>query len=154
VQPKWPFQTEPPWVGLSTVTSDTSLGTNDSELSAPLNANTNYAVEGALFVRSSNATPDFQFGFDVPTGATMDIGYMAMGSAITNSEHLETDEGASEPVLLDANDTAVIFIKGTVENGSTAGALNLLWSQVNSNANGVSILEGSYLRAEGLSVAH
>jgi hypothetical protein len=131
------------------LTSDTSLGA-DSELQAALIPNSDYIVEGMLFVKSTSATPDFKFGIDIPTGATMDIGYMAMSDTSQKYEHLETDAGASAEIPLSANVTGVILIRGTIENGSNAGIAQLLISQFTSSASATTLLEGSYLKVEKL----
>ena len=156
------FTNDIPFVGVSasavlksrksadeTVTSSTTLQ-DDDDLQANVSANTNYIVDGVIFVESASSDPDIKIGFDVPTGATLDIGYIAaFSNNRSRGELLETDGGASAEIPVRRNNqTTIIRVAGSVEIAGTAGDVKLQWAQSNSDTDGTKVLEGSYLRLE------
>lgn len=132
------------------VTSTTTLQV-DNELVLTLASSTTYIIDGVLFAESSSNVPDLKIAFDIPTGATMDVGYIAAsGNAVQGAEQLETDDAAGSKISLTANTPVVIQLTGTIIIGSTEGDVTLKWAQDAVNANATILKAGSYLRAEEL----
>jgi len=96
------------------ITSSTTL-TGDSELVVSLGANKTYVVDGVIFATSVSSTPNIKFGFDVPSGATMAIGYIAAnGTSFDRAELLQSTSDTSGTINIAANTQAIIKVSGTV----------------------------------------
>lgn len=127
-----------------TVTNSTVLQ-NDDSLKLTLLDNKTYIIDGVIFASSTSPTPDIKIAFFGPTGSTITIGYTndvdeaVLGSGLS-SARIEVPTSASRS----------IHIKGTIKTTSTSGDLQLKWSQFATSANGVTVMEGSYLRAESI----
>ena len=127
-----------------TVTSSTTLQ-NDDDFVFALEANTEYVINGGVFATSTSAQPDVKIGFTVPSGATMDIGYLAQGGNTRSAELLETSGGASGQIDIPANVNTIIQPFGSVVTGGTAGNLTFQWAQFSSNATATKIKQGSFM---------
>ena len=124
----------------------------DNELALSLDADKTYIIEGVIFAESAATQPDIKIGFKIPSGATIDIGLIgASSNSFENAGMIESDYN-SQTVTVDlpADNPVIIKVTGTVKVGSTAGNLELYWSQANSNATATTVKEGSYLKAEAL----
>lgn len=118
---------------------------DDDQLSFSLNANTEYVISGGIFATSTSTQPDIQIGFAVPSGATMDIGYLAQGGTARTAELLETSGSASARISIPANENAIIQPFGSVVTSTTGGTLNFKWSQFSSNATATTVKQGSFI---------
>jgi len=127
-----------------TVTSSTTLQ-NDNELTFTLNANTEYVLTGGIFATSTSGTPDIKIAYTVPTGATMDIAYIAQGGTNRSAELLETSGTASNRIVIPANGTTIIQPFGSIVTGANTGTLTLQWSQFVSNATASKVKQGSFI---------
>lgn len=126
------------------VTSSTTLQ-NDDEFSFALEANTKYVIDGGVFATSTASQPDIKIGFTVPSGATMDIGYLAQGGNSRTAELLETSGAASAQIDIAANSNTIIQPFGSVVTGGTAGNLVFQWAQNSSNATATTVKQGSFV---------
>ena len=130
------------------VTSTTAL-TADSVLKVSLSPNKQYSVEGVVFASSSSATPDIKIGWNFPTDATVDLGYIAGDDAnYRGSELLRTSNAASQTIPLAVNTPAIIKISGTIVVGSSTSTVSFRFAQATSDASPTTVLKGSYLRAQ------
>jgi hypothetical protein len=127
------------------IASDATLN-DDAELTVELEGNTEYIVDGIIFVNSSSAIPDFKAAFAVPSGSEIDIAIIP--STTREVELLHTSGVESDGIPIPANASVAIQVVGSVKTSSTAGELVFQWSQNVSNATAISVLRGSYLRAE------
>lgn len=121
---------------------------DDDHLVVFLQANKTYIITGVFFASSTSATPDIKVAFDIPAGATMDIGVSAASDSFRHAQFLESDNMASSEIPITANTPLVISVDGTIKAGATEGYVILRWAQSSSNSNSVSVLEGSYLKVE------
>ena len=122
---------------------------NDSNLKINLSASKTYVVEGLLFAKNTSGTSDLKIGFTVPSGAIMNIAYIANDPGASNNSSsgvLETSGSASSAIDLTTNDIEIIQISGTIKTSSTAGDLQLQWAQQNSSQNATTIKAGSFLK--------
>ena len=128
--------------------SSTAGWVNDGGLRLTLASSTTYMIDGWIYASSTSATPDMKIGFRAPEGAEMDIGYIAANDTTFGATGLLLNsEDQSQQIDMAANSTALIHVGGTVVVGANAGDLQLLWKQSTSNATPVTVLEGSWLRA-------
>lgn len=127
------------------VASSTTLQ-NDDHLVLALEAGKTYAVNGVAFATSTHSQPDIKVGFSIPTGATMDIGFLSgFGTQFSRAALLETSGVASPGVPIGSNQHTILLFMGTVVVGSNAGNLTLQWAQDTSNSNPVVLKQGSYI---------
>ncbi len=132
------------------VTSSTTLQ-NDDHLRLTLSGGTTYAVRGAIFATSTSGTPDIKIAYTVPSGATMDLGFLSgFAGNFNRAELLETSGSASAAIPIGANQNTIIHVLGTVELGVTSGDLTLQWAQNTSNGNATVVKEGSFLSVEAI----
>lgn len=117
---------------------------NDDHVAVGVEAGKSYEVEGTIFVTAANGTPDLKLAFDTPAGTTMMIGYVSAETA-ANEEVMTVDGAGSARIQIPVNDIVQIAVHGTVEV-TTSGNLQFQWSQFASNANAVTVKEGSYLK--------
>lgn len=132
------------------VSNQTNISSNpDSQLSLTLSGNTTYILDGMIFASSTSAVPDLKIGFRYPVDAIADIGFIAASDSFRYAQLVQARETASDAIPLTANTPVVIHISGTIQmNGS--GTTTLLWAQANSNSTPVTIIRGSYLRADAI----
>jgi hypothetical protein len=121
----------------------------DKDLALNLAANKAYIFDAVVFASSTSATPDIKISFSLPSGATMDYGYIAASSAFRNAEFLQ-NSAVSSSIPIAANDTDVIQIHGVINMGANSGNVQLQWAQSTSNAAPTTVIKGSYLRADSI----
>jgi hypothetical protein len=141
-----------------TVTSSTTLQ-NDNDLTLPVVANGIYLVDlNLVALDAGNFTGDLKTCLAYPTGSTVHV--MGVGphdtglSSGTNSTAewvARTDQSgtSSTSTSYGAGTTAVtVMIRALVIVGSTAGSVTLQWAQNTSDASGVTLKTGSWMRME------
>ncbi len=126
------------------MTSTTTLG-NDNDFFFTLEANKSYVLTSGIFASSASATPDLVIGFGLPTGATMDIGYIAQGGNNRVADLLETSNVASSLIPIPASGLTIIQAFGTIATGGSGGTLRFKWAQNTSNATATTIKAGSFI---------
>lgn len=142
---------------LTTSRNSTTTDTADPHLVLALAASKTYDIKGVLLVSSAaNAAGDFKFSFTFPTGAELTVAPIGVHDSLASSSSADgqfaviTPDASSPTSSLSfgASTTATgIQVEGRITVGSTAGNLTLLWSQLSSNANATSLLQGSWLTA-------
>jgi hypothetical protein len=126
------------------VTNSTTLQ-NDDNLKISLAADDVYEFSGMLFVSSTSATPDVKVTFTVPSGATIRWFGEGFGDGYSVSADCVSASGTTFTILLSANSLATVKFNGIVVNSTTAGDLQLQWSQVATNAAAVKVEARSFL---------
>ena len=124
---------------------------DDDELKFYMKANKKYDFEFMVFFSSTSNIPDIQLAVNGPTGLTDLRAHIMYGDVAATG--IETAGGIV--TAYDAVGTAPDYasvpntwarIKGSIENGTTAGDLVLRWAQRLSNALAIVVKKGSYLR--------
>jgi hypothetical protein len=124
--------------------SDATI-TADDTLAFAMAANTSYLIRGRVLF-STAATPDYQYDWNAPSGASIRIavstlnagGVNALGGADTALATARTSVGNL------AGDGWVDF-EGLVSNGDNAGDLEFRWAQNTSDAGDTTVRSGSYI---------
>ena len=130
-----------------TTTSDSTL-TDDEDLEIILAANTEFEIRGTIFASSTSQVPDIKWAFDVPAGSEMAISIVP--SSFERAELLQTDAAPSDGIPMLANEPVTIQVSCTVKTSATSGLIRLQWAQHQSDAAFIGVLQGSFLRAEGI----
>lgn len=119
---------------------------SDNHLNLNLATNSTYILEGVIFATSTSAVPDLLFALHAQTGSILTVGYT------TNDVNgvLLTSGVVSTSIPVSDSAPVAVHLKGTVKTSSTSGQLQLKWAQNSSNSTPVTLLEGSYLKAEAL----
>jgi hypothetical protein len=139
-----------PLCGLKT--SDQNVGPSNTTLqdvtdvSVAVAANAVYEFTLSLQY-SSNSTADIKIGWTVPTGATMDYGFMAFNTAGTWTVGRATH--ASTAGFDGANTYA--HINGTITTGANAGTVQFQAAQNTSTAITTNVEAGTYLMVHRVS---
>ena len=133
-------------------TSSTTILQEDDELVLTLKANKTYIIDGMIFAESVVTQPNIKIGFNIPSGAIIDIGLTGASSNSFESAGMIESDYNSQTIIIDlpGNDPVMIKASGTVKTNSTSGNLELWWAQANTNVDATVVKEGSYLRAEEL----
>lgn len=133
-----------------TVTNSAVLQ-DDDQLQVAVDANKTYRLSGFVRWTCASSTPDIQFAFSLPAGAS--LSWWGAGP------HTDLTAQNSNLSVYAPDDTGVVWygtnnsttfpsamiIAGLLIVGSTAGSLTLRWAQQTSNASGVTVKEKSYL---------
>ncbi len=119
----------------------------DGQLTLAL-GNKSYAVDGVIFAKSTNGAPGIKFDLSATSASTFTIGYIAVNDTI-HSGGVLTATGSTAIVPATANAAIPIHISGTVTM-SQAGNLIFEWAQNVSDADAMTVMKGSYLRATEL----
>ncbi len=124
---------------------------NDDELKVTLSANKDYSFTAFIFVTAVSTAPDIKLAWTIPSGATGDKnaqGTAWNGFSVVNN--ITTGFDADLSTSVEATE-----IHGRVNMGSTAGDLQLTWSQRQSSADATTVLKGSSLKVweEGTTLA-
>lgn len=128
-----------------TVSSSITLQ-DDDELLLPLLANTDYLFESFLYVLGGR-DGDFKLAFTVPAAASLLWQAFHINVTTVAALALQTASAASVAIDFGTNDLVQTFhIKGSVRNGANAGNLTLQWAQAVSNATGITVKAGSWLK--------
>lgn len=123
-----------------TVTSSTTLQ-DDNDFSFSVKANTTYLIESNLTMVAPSSG-GFKWACTVPSGASGRVSsYLSNGSSYNTADtDITTGSGANTGTTV--GNTALFQIIGYVTT-TTAGTLNLQWSQHTSNATATYIERGS-----------
>lgn len=119
---------------------------NDDQLVVALAASTTYEIDMVLLY-NSNATADFQFGFVLPSGATMLYGLTYWNTSLV----AQVDQFSGSSIIAaggTAGGTAAVA-KGNIVT-SSAGNLTVRWAQNTANVSDTKVLIGSILVARQL----
>jgi len=132
-----------------TVTSSTVLQ-DDDDLLLTVSANTNYWVEGLLFVATGvSSTPDIKIGVNIPSGTfrwcTNGLGPTATATLDIVDKHSYTGGSGIGVGSIASSNTGVPF-SGIARSGASGGNLKIQWAQNSSNATGTQVLARSILR--------
>jgi len=114
---------------------------NDDELFVALEANKVYAFEFRPFL-ISNGSPGFKYSFDVPEGAIVRINDNEWQA---NTARTAIDGTTSLFIYTNNSDEKTFEVHGYVITSSTAGYLQLQWSQNTSHADTTTLKAGSSL---------
>jgi hypothetical protein len=134
------------------VTSSTTLQ-DDDDLAFTVQADETWVWEAVLYVVGSTAG-DIRVAFTVPAGATLQwgapgsaaIAATASGAAEEVNNNVVTASGTFENYGTFAGRSAIL-VRGLVVVGSTAGTVQLQWTQNASNATATTVKAGSHLIA-------
>lgn len=133
------------------VTSSTTLQ-NDDHLVVALNANQGYEIEGVLYAATDNNAHDLSLAFTVPAGATMKIGYHSVqenGTTVREADVLTSSGTIGTVVDLSSANNNIMFIRGLVRTGGTAGDVQLQWSDDSSSGTQTVTLQAdSYIKVQ------
>ena len=121
------------------IVSNSAVLQNDDELLLPLGANESWAF--LIVIRlNSTAVADFSFKLTAPAGAVGEYIITAEGVADSNPV------GNVYGIVADGSNQ-ILALRGVVVNGSTAGNLQLQWSQNTAEASDTKVLANSYIIA-------
>jgi hypothetical protein len=131
-----------------TVTSSTTLQ-DDDHLTVALEANTTYEFDGALYLTGSDAG-DIKIAFTVPAGAAVmwgAVGLATTAAGIVGDASLSwfNVSGSARSFANGAGTGSVVFVRGVVRVGATAGDLHLQWAQNTSDGTATSMWADSNL---------
>lgn len=125
-------------------TSANNTFINDPDLAFSIGANESYTFR---FVVNANAnvTPDIKFAVTAPVGATCNYAYEDVETAATVAN---LGCGVSTGLVTGNTTDDTYEIVGSIRNGTTAGTVQLQWSQNTTNAGTpVTVYAGSYVDA-------
>lgn len=137
-----------------TVTSSTVLQNDDHLFLSPA-INTTYDLELCIFHFVAGSIIDMNAAFTFPTGATLSMGSfspdntLGAGATVGPGQWINSVGDTSSPsatFVFGSGSDVTSMIKGTLIMGATAGVLHFQWAQNASNATGLTVLAGSYLR--------
>lgn len=117
---------------------------NDDDLAWPVAANAVYEFELHMLA-SSGTTPDLKTAFSFPTGMTGTL--YGIGPDSAGTPPAVTFDAGALSATLNWNGTGAnshYMLWGILTVASTAGTLQLQWSQVTSNASNTIMRAGSY----------
>lgn len=128
------------------VTSSTTLQ-NDDELKYAMAANTNYHFEISVLYTGATAG-DIKFSINLPSGADLwASGIIPSGGTVSMFGPITSPLGVISGLdALGTTNPTMIFIRGVVMNGSTAGDLQFQWAQNASSGTATTVYAGSYLK--------
>jgi hypothetical protein len=107
--------------------------------------------QGRVRGARSAATPDLKIKFySVATDASANIGYIAaLDTAVQKSQHLALSTASGQiDIGSDPSNPVVIQVSGTIRTGASVEEYRFQWAQNTSNAAAVTIMRGSFLRAD------
>ena len=147
------FERRPPANQVVTKTADETVNNSttlqdDNHLVFAMAANITYAIDMVLLLNSTGDTPDFKFGWTVPSGCVM------FWEGIVNNAW-----GFGGTVLKGAGDTDTAgSVSGTggalfklfVRNGANAGNLQLKWAQNTADSSDSKLLKHSHMLVHNL----
>lgn len=130
------------------VTNSTAV--NDTQLFAAVEANATYIVEMYLRWTCTSNTPGFKIQFTGPSGATMTRSFFAQPTANTTATGT-MDTGTQTTIgnpdtRQSINGTVGGMVKGLLTVGANAGTLTLQWAQNTTNAAGIVLNQGSWMK--------
>lgn len=127
-----------------TRTSTATLA-DDPVLTVNVSAQGYYILDAMLFVSSASAAPDFKYSFTTPS-----VDFSTIVAQLTNNVSgvatgAEVSINGDNVVLLPANEGYFIKLSGGIRFNA-GGAFTLEWSQNTSDATGVTLFRGSYIK--------
>ncbi len=127
---------------------NTTTPTDDSELTfSAMEINSDYAVEGFLNVSNTGATPDFRFGFTVPSGATFIGDYIAIENNVGLISSNVTNNAFNRDVTISGSSTHIVKISGRLIMGANTGTFALKFSQATIHVTEQTrIINGSWMK--------
>lgn len=149
VTPLWALKT-----ANETVTSSAVLQNDDQLFLSPA-VSTTYDLELCIYHFVAGSIIDMNAAFTFPANATLSIGALgpdtSLGAGLTNStgQYAAGAGDTSTPTLtisFGSGSNIFSMIKGTLVMGATTGTLQFQWCQNSSNAAGLTIYAGSYLK--------
>lgn len=134
---------------------------NDTALVLPVLANASYAVECAI-ICDGGTVGDAKFAFSWPASATMPwsmISYITTGTQVSsgNTPFLgsfaspTSGSSAFGAGLCGAGNQGFVLLKGNLTTTSTAGNVQLMWSQLASDGTAATVRTGSTMRVDRVS---
>ena len=128
------------------VSSSTTLQ-NDDELKYAMSANTNYHFEISVLY-TGGTTGDMKFSITTPSGGDLwASGFIPSGGTVSLFGPITSSGGVVSGLdALGTTNPTMIFIRGVVMNGATAGDLQFQWAQNASSATATTVYAGSYLK--------
>jgi len=134
----------------SAARASTVTPTDDGVLQVSVDASALYLVEGYLRWSCASSTPGIRVRFTGPTGAVMYRSFFAQPPANTGTTGtMDTGTQATiggDDTRQSINGAVGGVIKGLLTTSATAGTLALQWAQSTSNASGVTMSAGSWLK--------
>lgn len=135
----------------STPRTNNTMTADDQLVIAGCVANAVYIFEGWVNWSCASAVPDIKFDFTGPTGATMPArNFMAQTTtASTAIGSVDTGVGTTlggDDVRGTINGQLSGLYNGTLFMSSTAGSFTLNWAQNTTDANGVTLKQGSWIK--------
>ena len=126
---------------------------NDNDFTFAIAASEVWVAVYHLFLQCASATPDFKYGFTVPSGATVRYGnhaLIASATGVTADAHMQTLSSGNPVLGVPASaDGMYATLVVTVLNSTNAGNVVLQWAQSTTDgSNGMSVLSGSFMIAE------
>jgi concanavalin A-like lectin/glucanase superfamily protein len=118
---------------------------SDDQLKLTLQPKT-YIIDGVIFAKSANVAPGIKFDLSATSASSLTIGYIAANDSI-NTGGILTATGSTATVLATANSAIPIHLSGTVTM-SAYGDLMFQWAQNISDGDAITVMKGSYLRAQ------
>lgn len=144
---KAPFTGKPVVYGMGSNTT-TGLQTlqNINALTAPLLANSTYEVEALLRVQTTGtAGTGYGVTYSQPTGSTITMGVFGPPTSTVSNNLISSFGVSNQPWLTGATgQSGVIWIKGSIITGPTAGNLIIQHLKVTSGTS--TVFSGSYLK--------
>ncbi len=128
--------------------SVTTTLANDSDMFWNIGANENWSGFFAVQVFSNSNSPDLNVAITAPSGATCDMSYTLLNTPSSGAQANLGCGTRSAQIALGANTENILFISANISNGSTAGSVNLQFSQDTVDATHATIFrQGSYTNA-------
>lgn len=125
------------------IVNNSSTLADDSELKFAIEASEEWTFRFVVQANSGD-TPDIQFAVTAPSGATCDINVLDSEGA-TSMSNLGCGIASGLVAGNGTDDTYEII--GTIQNGTTAGMVQLRWSQNTADPSNTTVYAGSYLNA-------
>ncbi len=134
------------------VTNSTLI--NDAFLKFNLNANEKWQFEFHAYYDNNGGNIDnIRMALTGPATPTNLIYNMMINDNLANPTSAQSSlsygsviTGSGSPGTVGTTNPGTLIIKGVVENGATAGNLQLQWAQNSTNATAIRVLRGSYLK--------
>ncbi len=110
-------------------------------------ANEKWSFDGSLIAVSEASQPGFKFLFGVSTGCNVTVSfYSASSSGNLKSGLMNQSTTAPEEIDLTSNQPSVIFFKGFLESGTSAGTMQLYWAQQKANSTPTYVTTDSFIK--------
>jgi len=120
----------------------------DDELFVSVVAGASYIVEGWLIYSAASNTPDLRINYTYPSGASFTrTDWGAPPASTSTNDVVEMSVATTADVGRAAGTTQrSVWVRGDLVVGATAGTFRLVWAQVTSDVNTVSMKAGSHIK--------